>query len=144
MKNQPKEEVFGTDIPRTSGGHSRGYPGPKVRSGRSTSWKNKHFGADIHDRKARTSTTVRRFPKSSVRRNFGLNFRSLEKLPKRHCVTEALPRTFGRMRLASRFHCIMPSKCSENSLALSVQSFGFVRALFGPSPLQVYQRSVSH
>ena len=33
-KNQPKEEVFGTDIPRTSGGHSRGYPGPKFRSGR--------------------------------------------------------------------------------------------------------------
>ena len=32
-KNQPKEEVFGTDIPRTSGGHSRGYPGPKLRSG---------------------------------------------------------------------------------------------------------------
>ena len=25
-KNQPKEEVVGTDIPRTSGGYSRGYP----------------------------------------------------------------------------------------------------------------------
>ena len=30
-KNQPKEEVFGMDIPRISGGHSRGYPGPKLR-----------------------------------------------------------------------------------------------------------------
>ena len=63
-KNQPKEEVFGLDIPRTSGGHSRGYPGPKLRSGRSKSWKkNKHLGADIHDPKARTSTTVRDFQK---------------------------------------------------------------------------------
>ena len=58
-KNQPKEEVFGTDIPRTSGGHSRGYPDPKLRSGRPRSWKNKHLGADIHDPKARTSTTLR-------------------------------------------------------------------------------------
>ena len=32
-KNRPKEEVFGTDIPRTSGGHSRGYSGSKLRSG---------------------------------------------------------------------------------------------------------------
>ena len=58
-KIQPKEEVFGTDIPRTSGGHSRGYPGPKLRSGPSKSWKDKHFAADIHDPKARTSTTLR-------------------------------------------------------------------------------------
>ena len=58
-----QEEVFGTDIPRTSGGHSRGYPGPKLRSGRSKSWKNKQFGADIHDPKARTSTTLRGFQK---------------------------------------------------------------------------------
>ena len=62
-KNQPKEEVFGPDIPRTSGGHSRGYPGPKLRSGRSKSWKNKHLGADIHDPKVRTSTTLRDFQK---------------------------------------------------------------------------------
>ena len=62
-KNQPKEEVFGTDIPRTSGGHPRGYPGPKLRLGRSKSWKNEHFGADIHDPKARTSTTLRGFQK---------------------------------------------------------------------------------
>ena len=60
-KKQPKEEVFGTDIPRTSGGHSRGYPGPKLRSGRSKSLKN--LGADIHDPKARMSTTLRDFPK---------------------------------------------------------------------------------
>ena len=64
MKNQPKEEVFGTDIPRTSGGHLRGYPGPKLRSGQSKSWKkNKHLGADIHDPKARTSTSLRDFQK---------------------------------------------------------------------------------
>ena len=62
-KNQPKEEVFGTDIPRMSGGHSRGYPGPKLRSGRSKPWKNMHVGADIHDPKARTSTTLRDFQK---------------------------------------------------------------------------------
>ena len=62
-KNQPKEEVLGTDIPQTSGGHSRGCPGPKLRSGRSKSWKNKHFSADIHDPKARTSTTLRGFQK---------------------------------------------------------------------------------
>ena len=64
-KNQPKEEVFGTDIPRTSGGHSRdilaqnfgqGSPNPGGK-------KNKHFGADIHDPKARTSTTLRGFQK---------------------------------------------------------------------------------
>ena len=56
---------FGTDILRTSRAHSRGYPGPKLRSGRSISWtkKNKHFGADIHDPKARTSTTLRGFQK---------------------------------------------------------------------------------
>ena len=55
---------FGTDIPWTSGGHSRGHPGPKLRSGPSKSWKkNKHFGADIHDPKGRTSTTPRDFQK---------------------------------------------------------------------------------
>ena len=41
----------------------RGYPGPKLRSGRPKSWKNKHFGADIHDPKARTSMTLRDFQK---------------------------------------------------------------------------------
>ena len=33
-KNQPKEEVLGREFPRTSGGHLRGYPSPKLRSGR--------------------------------------------------------------------------------------------------------------
>ena len=56
-----KEEVFGPDIPRTSGGHSRGYPGLKLRSGPLKPWENKHFGVDIHDPKARTSTTLRDF-----------------------------------------------------------------------------------
>ena len=41
-KIQPKEEVFGTDIPRTWG-HSRGYPGQKLRSGRSKFWKKQAF-----------------------------------------------------------------------------------------------------
>ena len=62
-KNQPKEDGFGTNIPWTSGGHSRRYPGPKFRSGRSKSWKNKHLGADIHDPKVRTSITLRDFQK---------------------------------------------------------------------------------
>ena len=54
---------YWTAIPRTSGGHSRGYPDPKLRSGPSKSWKNKHLGVDIHDPKARTSTTLRDFQK---------------------------------------------------------------------------------
>ena len=57
------KEVFGPDIPRTSRGHSRGYPCSKLRSGHSKPLKNKHFGADIHDPKARTSTTLRDFRK---------------------------------------------------------------------------------
>ena len=76
-KNQPKEEVFGTDIPRTSRGHSRGYPDPKLRSGRPKSWKNKHLGADIHDPKARTSTTLRDLQKLRSEK-LGLNFRPLK------------------------------------------------------------------
>ena len=54
---------FSGRIPRTSGGHSRGYPGPKLQSGRSNSWKHKHLGADIHDLKVPTSTTLRDFQK---------------------------------------------------------------------------------
>ena len=76
-KIRPKEEVFGPDIPRTSGGHSRGYPGPKLRSGHSKSWNNKHLGADIHDPKVRMSHDPKGFPKTSVRKTLGLNFRSL-------------------------------------------------------------------
>ena len=54
-KNQPKEEVFGTDISRTSGGHSR-ISRPKTSVRAVKSWNNKHFGTDIHEPKARTST----------------------------------------------------------------------------------------
>ena len=63
VNGQRVPKVLGTDIPRTSGGHSRGYPGPKLRPGRSKSWKNRHLGADIHDPKAQTSTTLRDFQK---------------------------------------------------------------------------------
>ena len=42
-------------------------------SGPSKPLKNKHFGADIHDPKARTSTTLRDFQNFS-QKNFGLNF----------------------------------------------------------------------
>ena len=79
-KISPQEEDFGTDIPRTSGGHSRGYPGPKLRSGRSKSWKKK---PSIW---ARTSMTQRRgrprpqgTSKNLGQKNFGLKFRSLRK-----------------------------------------------------------------
>ena len=73
-KNQPKEEVFRTDIPRTSGGHSRGYPGPKLRSRRSKPWKTQALrrghpwpeGADVHDPDG--------FPKTSVRKTLGWIF----------------------------------------------------------------------
>ena len=40
----------------------------------------KHIGADIHDPKARTSTTLRDFQKLRCQINFGLNFRSLNAL----------------------------------------------------------------
>ena len=43
-KNQPKEEVFGTDVLRTSGNHSRGYPDPKLRSGRPQILEKQAFG----------------------------------------------------------------------------------------------------
>ena len=69
--------LFPLSQTRMSGGHSRGYPGPKLRSGHSKSWKNKHLGADIHDPKARTSRTLRDFHKLRSE-NFGLNFRSLQ------------------------------------------------------------------
>ena len=76
-KIQPKEGVFGTGIPQTSGGHSRGYPGPKLRSGQSKSSNNKHVGADIHDPKARTSTALRDCQKLRSEKLWGLNVRSL-------------------------------------------------------------------
>ena len=79
-KNQPKEEVFGTDIPRTSGGHSRGYPGPKLWSGPSKLWKYKHFGAGIRGLKARTSPTLRGFQKLRSEKLWAeFSFRTIER-----------------------------------------------------------------
>ena len=62
-KISPKRKFLGRISRGHPGVHSRGYPGPKLRSGHSKSWKNKHLGADIHDPKARTSTTPRDFQK---------------------------------------------------------------------------------
>ena len=56
-KSSPKNKSWG----RISRGRQRGYPGgrpgAKTSVRPSKSWKNKHFGADIHDPKARTSMT---------------------------------------------------------------------------------------
>ena len=58
-----------------SRGRPRGYPGgrpgAKTSVRPSKSWKNKHFGADIHDPKARTSMTPRGFLKLRSEKNFG-------------------------------------------------------------------------
>ena len=95
-KKQPKEEVFGTDIPRTSGGHSRGYPGPNLRSGPSKSWKNKHFGADIHDSKARTSTTPRDFQKLRSEKLWAeFSFPNSELYCRGRCRFNSCPRPIG-------------------------------------------------
>ena len=71
-KSSPKRKFSG----RTSGGHPRRYPGPKLRSGPSKLWRNKHF--------ARTSMTRRRgrprtqwISENFGQINFGLNFCSL-------------------------------------------------------------------
>ena len=77
---QPKEEVFGTDIPRTSRGHLRGYPGPKLRSGPSKPWSNKHFGATCMTRR-RGRPRPQGTSKNFGQKNFGLNFRSLYNIP---------------------------------------------------------------
>ena len=61
----PRDPVNGQRVPkfwgRMSGGRPRGYPGgrpgAKTWVKPSKSWKNKHFGADAHDPKARTSMT---------------------------------------------------------------------------------------
>ena len=56
-KSSPKSKFWG----RISGGRPRGYPGghpgAKTSVKPSKPWKNKHFGADAHDPKARTSMT---------------------------------------------------------------------------------------
>ena len=62
-KSSPKSKFSG----RISGGRPRGYPGghpgAKTSVKPSKSWKNKHFGADVHDPKARTSMTPGGFKK---------------------------------------------------------------------------------
>ena len=68
QKSSPKSKFWGG----ISGGRPRGYPGghpgAKTSVKPSKSCKNKHFGADIHDPKARTSMTAGRFKKISVRK----------------------------------------------------------------------------
>ena len=76
-KSSPKRKFLG----RISRGHPgvirADIPAQNFGPGPSKSWKkNKHFGADVHDPKARTSTTPRVFQKLRSN-NFGLNFRSL-------------------------------------------------------------------
>ena len=69
-KDQPKEEVFGMDIPRTFGGDSGGVPGPKPGSRPSEPWKKKHNSEDIHDPKARTYTALSPGEKRHININF--------------------------------------------------------------------------
>ena len=77
-KKQPKEQVLGPDIRRTSTWICRRTSGQKLRSGpQNPGKKNKHIGADVHEPKARTSMTPGRFKKNSGQKNFRLNFRSL-------------------------------------------------------------------
>ena len=45
--------------------------GAKTSVKPSKSWKNKHFGADVHDPEARTSMTPEGFKKTSVRETSG-------------------------------------------------------------------------
>ena len=52
-------------------GYPGGRPGAKTSVKPSKSWKNKHFGADVHDPKARTSMTRGGFKKTSVRKTSG-------------------------------------------------------------------------
>ena len=54
---------LGAGYPRMSMRISRGRPGATDLVRPSKSWKNKHFGADVHDPKARTSTTPGGFKK---------------------------------------------------------------------------------
>ena len=96
-KNQPKEEVFGTDIPRTSGGHSRRYriryPGPKLWSGRSKSWKTSIS--------AQTSTTLSGFetlPSEKVWAEFSFPILSSVSLHSCPCVAFRSPHLLVPMR----------------------------------------------
>ena len=73
-KSNPKSKFWG----RISCGRPRGYPGgrpgAKTSVRHSKSWNNKHFGADVHDPKARTSMTPGGFKKTSVRKTSGWIF----------------------------------------------------------------------
>ena len=112
-KNQPKKEVFGTDIPRTSGSRSRGgYPGSKLRSGPSKLWKNKHFGADMTRRRGRP-----RFQgvcKNFGQKNFGLNFRYLL------CDPQISPKMFTWLPLVRSF----PGPVGKEKKPINIKNFG--------------------
>ena len=64
---------FGAGYPRRyPGRYPGGRPGAKTSVKPSKSWKkNKHFGADVHDPKARKSMTPGGFKKTSVRKTSG-------------------------------------------------------------------------
>ena len=76
-KISPKRYFFGTDIPRTCVGHSRGYPGPNFgqgaqNPGKISIWVRTSMtlrGVDVHDPQGTS--------KNFGQKNFGLNFRSL-------------------------------------------------------------------
>ena len=68
---QPKEKVFGPDIPWTSRGHSCRRPGSKSWGKSSKLLKTKHSGADMHDTNAWTSMTP-----GARKKDFGLIFGS--------------------------------------------------------------------
>ena len=81
LKNEKAAQrvSFGAGYPAdVQRGYPGGSPGTKTSVKPSKSWKNKHFGADVHDPKARTSMTPEGFKKNFRQKNFGLNFRSLE------------------------------------------------------------------
>ena len=84
-KKQPKEKVFGPDIPRTSRGHSCGRPGPKNSGRPSKPWKNKHLGVDIHDPNAWTFMTPGRCKTTS-----GREFRADVSFPAMVCSAKSI------------------------------------------------------
>ena len=81
-KSSPKSKFWGRISRGRPRGNLGGRPGAKASVGPSKSWKNKHFGAGIHDPKARTSMTRRGWKKNFGLKKFGLNFRSLDESPK--------------------------------------------------------------
>ena len=74
-KISPKRKFLGRTSLRHLGGIRAGFPAQNFGQGGQNPGKNKHFGADIHDPKARTSTTPPKgFPETSVHIN--INFLS--------------------------------------------------------------------